>query len=140
MLLRIFYTILFFIGFSCLQACKQTPRPDLLTTPKWKLVGVISRPWVEAKRDSIPIEPTQKERVNITYQFHKDKKYTFLRGSQRDEGEWGMSSDEKVLLLRSRINEKDHGEFRIHALNVAQLVMSSEHKGRQEILYFTATE
>ena len=33
-----------------------------------------------------------------------------------------------------------HGEFRIHALNVAQLVMSSEHKGRQEILYFTATE
>jgi hypothetical protein len=126
--------------FSCLQNCSSVPKQELLTKATWRLQGVVSRPLVASKKDSIPAEPLQREKVQITYQFQKDKKYIFLRGSQKDVGDWGMSSDEKVLLLRSHTSGNENAEFRIHSLNESRLIVSTEHKDKQEILYFAISE
>lgn len=132
------YTFLLLI--SCfLLACGTKPnKQETITASQWKLQGIVSRPFVTAKKDSIPAEPFQKETVQIIYQFHKDKKYTFLRGTQTDKGGWGMSSDEKVLLLRSHTQASENSEFHIHTIEASQLIISTEHNGRQEILYFAA--
>lgn len=131
----IFYAIISCLCFAC---GSKIDRREQLVASKWKLQAVISRPFLSAKRDSIPSVPSQKEAVQIIYQFQKDKKYTFQRGTQIDKGDWGMSSDEKVLLLRSSTQTNENSEFQIHTLNSYQLVISSEHKGKQEILYLIA--
>lgn len=135
---RLFHFILLVGLFQTILACQQTPRQELLTSTSWKLVGVISRPVTASKKDSIPAAPPQNQTLNISYTFQKDKKYALKRASQIDKGEWGISSDEKILLLRSHTQESENSEFRIHILNTHKLVVSSEHKTKQEILYFIA--
>jgi hypothetical protein len=122
--------------FQIFLACQTPPKQDLLTDVSWKLVGVVARPLVASKRDSIPPEPPQKQSLDIIYTFQKNKKYQINRASQIDKGDWGLSSDEKVLLLRSLGQVSENSEFRIHRLQATTLVMSSEHKTKQEILYF----
>lgn len=138
MYLRKIYTICALSICIAIAACSKPNKQGALLLPTWKLEGVLSRTSNATKKDSIPPEPTQKEKVKISYQFHKDKTYTFRRGNQTDKGDWGMSSDERVLLLHSRAQASENSEFHIHTLENSKLIISSEHKGKQEILYFVA--
>ena len=130
---NIFYGCLF-CAFIAVAGCGSPPKKETILHQKWQLQGVLKRTAEEAGKDTtLPAQPKQKKPLQIFYEFHPDKTYTFSRGTQVDKGSWAMSSNEKILLLRS---PTESSEFKIYKLADNQLILTTEDaKGSQEILY-----
>ena len=120
-----------FIGVSCGKL-----KPQEALSQKWKLDGVAIPP--KNNVDSLPFKPVEISKAKISYHFNPNKTYTIQRGTQVEgSGNWGISSNEKVLVLHSNQKSTENEEFRIKELTYNRLVLISEHRGSLEALYFS---
>ncbi|MCU0447135.1 MAG: hypothetical protein MUE85_19745 [Microscillaceae bacterium] len=124
----------FYLSFFCLTACGGVSRLEVILQT-WKVNKIeIVNP--KEKTDSDTLAPELPKKINyaIVYEFRQNGNYYLQNGSRRDSGRWALSSDERVLVLKSATNSVDNSEFLIEELNNYRMLISTENKGKKETI------
>jgi hypothetical protein len=116
-----------------LTACGGVSRPDVIKQSwqvnKIEIIAPNEKPNTEGQTPE-----TKKVNYQIVYEFKENGNYFLKNGSRLDSGQWALSSDERVLVLKSATNPLDNSEFLIEELNNYRLVLATENKGKKEAI------
>ncbi len=123
---------LMMLFFSCGHV--QKPK-EIINTWKVTRIQIIRPDTTDApSEDYIPAIQLDQHDYQITYTFRQDSTYLVRHYNQTDSGRWVLSSDEKVLLLRSTQNTSDDAEFLIKTFDPLRMTLATEEGGVQELI------
>jgi hypothetical protein len=116
-----------------LAACGGVSRPDIIKQ-SWQVNKIEIIAPNEKSAPSPQTGDSKKINYQIVYNFKENGNYFLKNGSRLDSGQWALSSDERVLVLKSATNPLDNSEFLIEELNSYRLVLATENKGKKEVI------
>lgn len=116
-----------------LTACGGVSRPDIIKQ-SWQVNKIEIIAPDEKPDSSTQAGDSKKINYQIVYNFKENGNYFLKNGSRLDSGRWALSSDERVLVLKSATNPLDNSEFLIEELNSYRLVLATENKGKKEVI------
>lgn len=118
------------------QSCGFKHETHILTK-KWHVVKIDVLPHDSLRSEIYRYQAhrTPEDAPQITYTFLADSTYEIKIGNQHDRGLWKMSTDYKVLILRSDYHEEDDAEFLIDFMADHQLRLISEESGIREVMF-----
>jgi hypothetical protein len=116
-------------------ACSTTMNKKEIIARKWRVESIEVIPAVQdTAQPIINSNDNLPKKYKIWYDFKANGIYVCQRGNMKDEGEWQLSTDEKVLLLKSTQNSKDDASWWIEELNRYQIMLSTQERGKKEII------
>ncbi len=130
--------ILIFLFFLMQMSCTSTMNKKEILIRKWRVESIEVIPTVQdTAQPTINTDDNNPKKYKIWYEFKSNGVYICQRGSMADSGKWEISTNEKVLLLKSFHHNKDDADCLIEELNRYLIVLSTQERGKKEILKLT---
>ncbi|GAB4395339.1 MAG: hypothetical protein OHK0053_02290 [Microscillaceae bacterium] len=127
-LVRMLRIVFLACGLSLSGCNPLNPKQDIVGL--WKVTRMELAPAdTSTLSEKTPAADLIQSGIEIWYEFKADGTYRLFRGHQEDRGDWQLSLDNRVLLLKSTLNDKDDAEFEIAAFTQFYMVWLTADSG-----------